>query len=143
MDYVHQVPGISEKVHGLLGRGNPGDGKFNYATGEGYVPATPGAYEKAKMCGCEIALLLFETFGGFGPEMVELLGQLARERENKLFASEYEETTWSARTWTTFAAQKLSVALHYAAATEISAALSVPRFDGAELTAVAAMRGGG
>ena len=44
-----------------------------YATGEGYVPATPGAYEKAKMCGCEIALLLFETFGGFGPEMVELL----------------------------------------------------------------------
>ena len=65
------------------------------------------------------------------------------ERENKLFASEYEETTWSARTWTNFAAQKLSVALHYAAATEISAALSVPRFDGAELTAVAAMRGGG
>ena len=40
-------------------------------------------------------------------------------------------------------AQKLSVALHYAAATEISAALSVPRFDGPELTAVAAMRGGG
>jgi len=58
------------------------------------------------MCGCEIALLLFETFGGFGPGMVELLEQ----RENKLFASEYEETTWSARTWTTFAAQKLSVA---------------------------------
>ena len=93
------------------------------------------------MCGCEIALLLFETFGGFGPGMVELLGHA--ERENKLFASEYEETTWSARTWTTFAAQKLSVALHYAAATEISAALSVPRFDGPELTAVAAMRGGG
>ena len=70
-------------------------------------------------------------------------GRVAWARENKLFASEYEETTWSARTWTTFAAQKLSVALHYAAATEISAALSVPRFDGAELTAVAAMRGGG
>ena len=31
--------------------------------------------------------------------------KLARERENKLFASEYEETTWSAQTWTTFAAQ--------------------------------------
>ena len=78
----------------------------------------------------------------------DLRGLRARDgrvawRENKLFASEYEETTWSARTWTTFAAQKLSVALHYAAATEISAALSVPRFDGAELTAVAAMRGGG
>ena len=70
-------------------------------------------------------------------------GTMGSQVANKLFASEYEETTWSARTWTTFAAQKLSVALHYAAATEISAALSVPRFDGAELTAVAAMRGGG
>ena len=71
--FANTLPGISEKVHGLIQRGNPGDGRFNYTTGEGYVPATPGAYEKAKMCGCEIALLLFETFGGFGPEMVELL----------------------------------------------------------------------
>ena len=69
----------------------------------------------------------------------------AKERENKLTPAEYEETTWSARSWTTFAAQKISVALHYAAAFEISMALRVPKFDQAELDAAAARRmaGGG
>ena len=69
----------------------------------------------------------------------------ARERDNKLTPAEYEETTWSARSWTTFAAQKISVALHYAAAFEISMALRVPKFDQAELDAAAARRmaGGG
>ena len=49
------------------------------------------------------------------------------------------------RSWTTFAAQKISVALHYAAAFEISMALRVPKFDQAELDAAAARRmaGGG
>ena len=69
----------------------------------------------------------------------------AKERDNKLTPAEYEETTWSARSWTTFAAQKISVALHYAAAFEISMALRVPKFDQAELDAAAARRmaGGG
>ena len=64
---------------------------------------------------------------------------------HKLTPAEYEETTWSARSWTTFAAQKISVALHYAAAFEISMALRVPKFDQAELDAAAARRmaGGG
>ena len=45
----------------------------------------------------------------------------------------------------TSAAQKISVALHYAAAFEISMALRVPKFDQAELDAAAARRmaGGG
>ena len=72
--------------------------------------------------------------------MVELLFELAKERDNKLTPAEYEETTWSARSWTTFAAQKISVALHYAAAFEISMALRVPKFDQAELDAAAARR---
>ena len=69
----------------------------------------------------------------------------AASRDNKLTPAEYEETTWSARSWTTFAAQKISVALHYAAAFEISMALRVPKFDQAELDAAAARRmaGGG
>ena len=72
-------------------------------------------------------------------------GYVAKERDNKLTPAEYEETTWSARSWTTFAAQKISVALHYAAAFEISMALRVPKFDQAELDAAAARRmaGGG
>ena len=44
-----------------------------------------------------------------------------------------------------FSVQKISVALHYAAAFEISMALRVPKFDQAELDAAAARRmaGGG
>ena len=89
--------------------------------------------------GCDLTLLCFETLGGFSAEVVELL------HDNKLTPAEYEETTWSARSWTTFAAQKISVALHYAAAFEISMALRVPKFDQAELDAAAARRmaGGG
>ena len=72
-------------------------------------------------------------------------GGAASRDTNKLTPAEYEETTWSARSWTTFAAQKISVALHYAAAFEISMALRVPKFDQAELDAAAARRmaGGG
>ena len=57
----------------------------------------------------------------------------------------FSPKSWSARSWTTFAAQKISVALHYAAAFEISMALRVPKFDQAELDAAAARRmaGGG
>ena len=34
--------------------------------------------------------------------------------------AQYEETTWSARSWMAFQAQKISVALHLAAALEIA-----------------------
>ena len=37
-------------------------------------------------------------------------------RANKLTASEYDETTWSARTWMAFATQRLSVVVQYSAA---------------------------
>ena len=104
-----------------------------------------GVPSRRRAAGCDLTLLCFETLGGFSAEVVDLLHELARERDNKLTPAEYEETTWSARTWTTFAAQKISVALHYAAAFEISMALRVPKFDQAELDAAAARRmaGGG
>jgi hypothetical protein len=41
---------------------------------------------------------------------------------------EYDETTWSARTWLTFAMQRVSVAVHKAVAKELSDALG---FSGA------------
>ena len=47
---------------------------------------------------------------------------------NKLSAAEYDETTWSARTWLTFAMQRISVAVHKAVAKELSDALG---FSGA------------
>ena len=66
-----------------------------------------------------------DTQSGFSPEVVELLRELATERQNKLNKGEYEVTTWSARTWTSFVCQKISVALHRAAALEIAHAVGI------------------
>ena len=74
------------------------------------------------------AINLVETFGGFGPELLELLRGAAEFKMNKLSAAEYYETTWSARTWLTFAMQRISVAVHKAVAKELSDALG---FSGA------------
>jgi hypothetical protein len=75
--------------------------------------------------GVDVAPLLVETFGGFGPELLELLRGAAEFKCNKLSAAEYDETTWSARTWLTFAMQRVSVAVHKAVAREVSDALGL------------------
>ena len=64
--------------------------------------------------------LLFETFGGFSPAAMRLLRRLRDQVSNTLSHAQYEETTWSARSWMAFQAQKISVALHLAAALEIA-----------------------
>ena len=50
---------------------------------------------------------------------------LADWRQNKLTSSEYDETTWSARTWLSFVSQRLSVATQLAAAQEVAEALGL------------------
>ena len=114
-----------KQVCGLLERGVPSDGTFNSHTGAGYVKAEPGDYAFAKSRNVEAVLLLCETFGGLGPELVEHLRRAAEYRDNKLTASEYDETTWSARSWLSFAKQRISIALHRAVATEIGQALGL------------------
>ena len=74
-------------------------------------------------------LLLVETFGGLGDELVELLKMATDARGDKLFASEYDETTWSARTWRTFVEQRISVAVQRATAKEIARALGMAQAD--------------
>ena len=69
--------------------------------------------------------MLFETFGGFAPEVMELLSTLCEERANRLHAGEYDATTWAARSWMAFSAQQLSVALQRATALEIATALGL------------------
>jgi hypothetical protein len=64
-------------------------------------------------------------FGGFSPDVVHLMRDLAEERQNRLNKAEYELTTWAARTWLSFSAQKISVALHRAASLEIAHALGL------------------
>ena len=73
----------------------------------------------------DVRPLLFSTFGGFSPEVTEFLKELTQERANKLNTSEYDSATWSARTWMTFSAQKLSVAVHMAATGELIRALGL------------------
>lgn len=46
-------------------------------------------------------------------------------RDNKLTAGEYDETTWSARSWLTFVYQRIGVATQRAAAMEIGLALGL------------------
>ena len=53
---------------------------------------------------------------------------VAWQRHKTYSAAEYDETTWSARTWLTFAMQRISVAVHKAVAKELSDALG---FSGA------------
>ena len=60
-----------------------------------------------------------------GPALVEELREGAEWRANKLTASEYDETTWSARTFMAFTTQRLSVAVQYSAAQEVAEALGL------------------
>ena len=41
------------------------------------------------------------------------------------FRNEYHQTTWAARSWRSFAVQKLSVAAHFTVALEIATALGL------------------
>ena len=89
------------------------------------APREADYHRAAVVHGVDVRCLLAEVFGGFGPELEQLIDELARERQDKLNRNEYDETTWSARTWKTFTRQKLSVALHRAVATELVQALGL------------------
>ena len=119
------LPAARQLCLGLRERGTPGNA-FNPRTGAGYVPAKKGDYHRAvEVHGVDVRVLLFETLGGFSPDVEALLRELAEERQNRLNTAEYDQTTWSARTWLAFTRQKLSVALHRAVAMEIGTALGL------------------
>ena len=65
-------------------------------------------YARAQAAGVACVPLLVETFGGLSPALMQELQAAAEWRSNKLTSSEYDETTWSARTWLTFVAQRRS-----------------------------------
>ena len=84
-----------------------------------------GDYAHAIALGHEVRCLLFETFGGFGDGVTHLLRGLAGEVSNRLSHAQYDMTSWSARNWKTYQAQRLSVALHLAAAEELAQELGL------------------
>ena len=56
---------------------------------------------------------------------MELLRRAAEERGNKLRGSEYDDTTWSARSWTSYTAQRISCVLARAVAWELATAMQL------------------
>ena len=95
------------------------------SSGVGYVAAKSGDYARALASGVTCVPLLLETFGGCSPEVVSMLREAAEWRKNKLASSEYDETTWAARTWTSFVSQRISVAAQLAMAQEAAEALGM------------------
>ena len=69
--------------------------------------------------------MLVGVLGRFGPELVELVKMLTEERNNRMNRSEYDQTTWAARSWRSFNVQKISVAVQRATALEIAYALGL------------------
>ena len=74
---------------------------------------------------CPRVPLLVETFGGWSPALLGALRTASEWRSNKLTASEYDETTWSARSFMAFAAQRISVAVQLSMAQEVAEALGL------------------
>ena len=113
------------RVLGRRERGSDGDGHYNRRTGKGHVAAVPGDYERALQAGVRSVPMLLETFGGFGPGLMGVLRQANEWRQGRLVSSEYDETTWAARNYMTFVAQRISVAAHISLAQEIAEALGL------------------
>ena len=88
-----------EVVLGWAERGQAADGPFDRRTGGGHVRQKLGDYDRAVGAGVTVVPLLVETFGGCAPPLMSALQRAADWRQNKLTSSEYDETTWSARTW--------------------------------------------
>ena len=57
------------------------------------------------------------------PALYDALREASDWRSNKLTSSEHDETTWSARTWMTFVAQRISVAVQLSSAQQVAEAL--------------------
>ena len=118
-------PASREVALGRQQRGGQSDGAFRPRTGGGFVSAIKGDYDRALRKGVRVDVLLVETFGALGPELMELLVEAAELRRNKLTSGEYDETTWSARTWLSFVKQRISVAVVRSCAREVASALGL------------------
>ncbi|EOD21153.1 hypothetical protein EMIHUDRAFT_241549 [Emiliania huxleyi CCMP1516] len=68
----------------------------------------------------DVRLLLFESFGGFGKGVGEILWGAANVLQNKLTRAQYlDEVTWTTKNWLGLQKQRISVVLHTAIAEQI------------------------
>ena len=76
-------------------------------------------------------LLLFESFGGFGKGVGEILWKAANVLQNKLTRAQYlDEVTWTTKNWLGLQKQRISVVLHTAIAEQIVNELVVRLCEG-------------
>ena len=122
--FGNTMPRAVEAVLGLEARGQPGT-RFDPRTGRGYVAAVEGAYARAVANGVEVQPLLFEVWGGWAPQFVELMRRTAAERSNKLLRHEYDQATWATRSWHSWAAQRIACALTRAVAGAVAGELAL------------------
>ena len=74
----------------------------------------------------DLQMLLFETFGGWSVPVVRLFNKMRDKVRDKLSKKQYDdEVSWTTCTWSALMAQRISVALHMAAAWEIARELSL------------------
>ena len=118
------LPAARELVHGRAERGVPGTA-FDPRTGGGHVGRVEGQYDRAEGHGVEVQALLFEVWGGWSPAVVDLVKRAEEAHSNKLRRHEYDEATWSTRTWPVFAAQRVGCALTRAVAEAIARELGL------------------
>ena len=60
----------------------------------------------------QVQLLLFESFGGFGKGVREILWDAANVLQNKLTRAQYlDEVTWTTKSWLGLQKQRISVVL--------------------------------
>ena len=71
-------------------------------------------------------MLLFETFGGWSGPVVRLFHRMKAKVLNRLSRAQYDqEATWSTRTWLALQTQRMSIAVHFAAAYKIARELDL------------------
>ena len=121
--FGNTAPQAREKVLGRCERA--GLGSFDATTGEGGVSAVRGDYAFALEAGCDVSVCLCETFGGFSRGLESLLRDTAELAQDRLSQGEWDQTSWAATRWLTYAAQRVSVALHKAVAYELLEAVGL------------------
>ncbi|EOD38884.1 hypothetical protein EMIHUDRAFT_223995 [Emiliania huxleyi CCMP1516] len=89
--------------------------------GDRRIPSYGGDYRYAREDkGVEVQLLLFESFGGFGKGVREILRRAADVLQNKLTRAQYlDEVTWTTKSWLGLQKQRISVVLHTAIAEQV------------------------
>ena len=120
-------PGTSADVFGLAERGVKADGNFRPGDGGGHVAyARPDYAHALSRDDTDVQMLLFETFGGWSTPVVRLFHRMKDKVLNRLSRAQYDqEATWSTRTWLALQTQRMSIAVHFAAAYQIARELDL------------------